>query len=206
MSAKNHRSETVEDGYDRIYKQYDSYRSISANRRELNDFLKLLPTGSKVLDIGCGSGKIAKYLTDHGHNLVGIDISRNMLKLAKHAVPAAEFHKQDVCDLDFPEGSFDGALALYSIIHVPRKYHFGIFKKINRILKPKGIALISVGGSNLENYIDENWMNWGSRMYWSHFELEKNLILLRKSGFKIISRRLSGMKGDKHPFGLASKV
>ena len=80
------------------------------------------------------------------------------------------------------------------IIHVPRKYHSGIFKKIYRVLKPKGIALISVGGSNLENYIDANWLNWGTRMYWSQFDLGKNLNLLRTSGFKILSWRLSGKK------------
>jgi SAM-dependent methyltransferase len=200
------RGKIVENGYDRIYKKYDSYYGISMNRRELADFLKLIPKRSTVLDIGCGSGRVTKFLTDHDLNVVGIDISRNMLKLAKQKAPGAEFYRQDMRKLDFPKESFDGALALYSIIHVPRKYHSGIFKKIYRALKPKGIALISVGGSNLENDIDENWMNWGSRMYWSHFDLEKNLRLIRKSGFKIISWRLSGMIGDRHPFVFVSKV
>src|SRR5579872_6566727 len=186
----------VENGYDRIYKQYDNYRKISVNRRELDRFLKLIPKGSTVLDIGCGSGRITKFLTDHDLNVVGIDISRNMLKLAEERTPEAEFLKQDMRKLDFPKQSFDGALALYSIIHVPRKYHSAIFKKIHRILRPKGIALLSVGGSNLENDIDENWMNWGARMHWSQFDLEKNLKLLR-SGFKVLSWRLSGEKGDK---------
>jgi len=200
------RRKIVENGYDSIYEKYDSYYGISMNRRELADFLKLVPKRSTVLDIGCGSGRVSKFLIDRGFGVVGIDISRNMLKLAKQKAPQAEFHRQDMRDLDFPKESFDAVLALYSIIHVPRKYHSGIFKKINRVLKPKGIALVSVGGSDLENYIDENWMNWGSRMYWSQFDLEKNLDLLRKSGFKIISWRLSGMKGDKHPFVFASKV
>lgn len=73
-------------------------------------------------------------------------------------------------------------------------------------MKPNGVALISVGGSNLENDIDENWMNWGTRMYWSQFDLDKNLELLRRSGFKVLSWRLSGEKGDRHPFVLVTKV
>jgi|SRR5579872_3507652 len=105
----------VENGYDRIYKQYDNYRKISVNRRELDRFLKLIPKGSTVLDIGCGSGRITKFLTDHDLNVVGIDISRNMLKLAEERTPEAEFLKQDMRKLDFPKKSFDGALALYSI-------------------------------------------------------------------------------------------
>ena len=67
---------------------------------------------------------------------------------AKQKSPEAEFTDKDVRNLDFPEESLEGVLALYSIIHVPRKYHSAIFKKINRVLKPKGIALISVGGSD----------------------------------------------------------
>jgi ubiquinone/menaquinone biosynthesis C-methylase UbiE len=196
----------VESGYNRIFRQYDSYYGISMNRRELGEFLKLLPKESKVLDIGCGSGRVTKFLVDHDLNVVGIDISRNMLKLAKQKVPKAKFRRLDMRNLDFLRESFDAALALYSIIHVPRKYHSGIFVKINQVLKPEGIALISVGGSNLENYVDENWMNWRSRMYWSQFDLEKNLDLLRNAGFKIISWRLSGMKGDKRPFVLVRKT
>jgi len=73
-------------------------------------------------------------------------------------------------------------------------------------LKPKGIALLSVGGSNLENDIDDNWMNWGTRMYWSQFDLDKNFELLRRSGFKVLSWSLSGEKGDKHPFVFVTKV
>lgn len=98
----------VKNGYDRIYKQYDNYRKISVNRRELDGFLKLIPKGSRVLDIGCGSGRITKFLTDHDLNVVGIDISRNMLKLAEEKTPDAEFLKQDMRKLDFPKESFDG--------------------------------------------------------------------------------------------------
>lgn len=188
-----------------MFKHYESYYGISMDRGTLADFVKLLPKDSRILDVGCGSGRVAKFLADHDLHVVGIDISRNMLKLARGKVPKAEFYQQDMRSLDFPKESFDGALALYSIIHVPRKYHSGIFKKISWVLKPKGIALISVGGSNLQNYVDQNWMNWGSRMYPSHFDLEKNLNLLRKAGFEIISWRLSGMEDDKHPFVLARK-
>jgi SAM-dependent methyltransferase len=135
--------------------------------------------------------------------VTGIDISKNMLKLASHCAPEAKFYKMDLTRMRFADNSFDGVLALYSIIHVPRTYRESIFKNINRITKPDGIVLLSVGGSDLEDFIDDNWMNWGPKLYWSHFDKDTNLRLVERAGFDIISCRLSGEKGDKHPFILA---
>ena len=196
----------VEVGYDRISHNYNEYRRISVNKRELDSFLDHLPKQSTILDIGCGSGLVAKFLTDKGLKVIGIDTSRNMLTLARKIAPSAKFYKIDMKQMRFPSNEFDGVMALYSIIHVPRKYHVRIFKKIYQILKPNGIALLSVGGSNLENSIEDNWMNWGTKMYWSHFDKDTNFKLVKRSGFKIISCRLSGEKGDKHPFILAQKA
>jgi ubiquinone/menaquinone biosynthesis C-methylase UbiE len=196
----------VENGYDRIASNYNGFRRISVNKHELDSFVNHLPRPSTVLDIGCGTGLIAKFLSDRGISVTGIDISKNMLSLARSISPNSKFYKMDMTRMRFAENNFDGVVALYSIIHVPRKYHERIFKKINRMIKPNGIALLSVGGSNLENFIDNNWMNWGGKLYWSHFDKETNLRLVEKAGFKVISCRLSGEKGDKHSFILARKV
>ena len=129
-----------------------------------------------------------------------------MLSLARQIAPAAKFYKRDMTRMRFAENMFDGVIALYSIIHVPRTYHERIFKEIGRITTPDGIVLLSVGGSDLKDYFDDNWMNWGSKLYWSQFDINTNLTLVERAGFKIISWRPSGEKGDKHPFILARRL
>jgi ubiquinone/menaquinone biosynthesis C-methylase UbiE len=176
------------------------------NKRELDEFVRRLPPHSTILDIGCGSGLVAKFLMDRGLRVTGIDISKNMLKLARQCAPEAKFYKMDMTRMRFVDNSFDGVVALYSIIHLPRIFHERIFKKISRITRTNGIVLLSVGGSNLENSIEDNWMNWGAKLYWSHFDKEVNLKLLERAGFEIISCRLSGEKGDKHPFIITRRL
>ena len=54
---------------------------------------KYFPTGGKVLDIGCGQGRLAKYLADMGFSVAGTDTSTAMLEQAKKNVPGCEFRE-----------------------------------------------------------------------------------------------------------------
>ncbi|NJQ00487.1 class I SAM-dependent DNA methyltransferase [Streptomyces zingiberis] len=59
-----------------------------------------LPPGSRVLDVGCGTGvPTAAQLAAAGHHVVGIDLSATMVELARENVPQGEFHRRDVADL-----------------------------------------------------------------------------------------------------------
>lgn len=75
-----------------------------------------LPAGSRVLDLGCGTGlPSARQLVDSGHRVVGIDLSPSMIRLARQNVPDADFHRLDIADLRGGRlggtGSFDGIAA-----------------------------------------------------------------------------------------------
>lgn len=60
-----------------------------------------LPSGSRVLDLGCGTGlPTARQLTDAGHKVVCVDLSSSMLKLCRDNVPESECRKLDVADLE----------------------------------------------------------------------------------------------------------
>ncbi len=97
--------------------------------------------------MGCGGGYISRLLVKKGFRVIGVDISGNVVKLARKNVPGAKFYKMDMRKLKFGAGSFDGITSFYAIIHVPRKYHLLVLKEFSTLLKPGGFLLLTMSGT-----------------------------------------------------------
>lgn len=64
--------------------------------------------GRRVLDAGCGTGRASLWLAERGAEVVGVDISPEMLRVARTDVPSASFVVADLAEpLPFPDGAFD---------------------------------------------------------------------------------------------------
>jgi ubiquinone/menaquinone biosynthesis C-methylase UbiE len=194
------KEETVRKGYDEIAGEYNASRSRFDHRKELREFASLLPMKARVLDVGCGAGvPVARFLVESGFDVVGIDFSENMLRLARENVAEAEFVKKDMTKLDFPADSFDGVIAFYSIIHVPKEKYSSLFDSFHRILKPEGIMLVCMGPDEWE--ATDEYL--GTTMFWSQYGPEKSLQLVKDAGFQIVSDQILVRGGEKHYWILA---
>ncbi len=179
----NEISKLVEQGYNKIAEDYYNHRNLNKFNNELEEFTSLLPGNAHILDVGCGAGiPTAKFLTNRGIKVTGIDLSDKMLSLARVNVRNAEFIKMDMNELKFKENSFDGIISVYTMFHVPKKNHLEIFKKFFEILKPGGILLINTGISESEG---QSYF-FGVPMFWSNFSPKMTLDLVKKAGFSII--------------------
>src|SRR4029079_4655343 len=83
----------------------------------LNRFAESMKGKGLVADMGCGPGHVAKYLHLHGVEMCGIDISPEMIRIAKGMSPEIDFKVGDMLSLDIADGSFAGIVAFYSIVH-----------------------------------------------------------------------------------------
>ena len=103
----------------------------------------------KVLDIGCGSGRLtllmAKKLTAGGE-VIGIDASEHMVKECQNIdtsrVHSLSFQVGKMEQLDFPDRSFDVVISSLAIHHVPKETKMEAFREIRRVLKPSGRLVI----------------------------------------------------------------
>jgi ubiquinone/menaquinone biosynthesis C-methylase UbiE len=185
----------VRKGYNEIAEEYHVNRYRFNHGKELKEFAALLPKNAKVLDVGCGAGvPVTGFLVKSGFEVTGIDFSENMLKLGRKNVPKAVFIKKDMNRLDFAEDSFDGLVAFYSIIHVPREKHSSLFESFHRMLKPEATMLVCMGPDEWE--ATDEYL--GTTMFWSQYSPEKSLQLVKNAGFQIIYDKILIRGGERH--------
>ena len=98
--------------------------------------------GKTLLDIGCGQGKLSRALTKRGATMTGVDPQEAMLSLARENAPEATFERAGGEALPFPDNTFDGAVMLNSLHHVPEHVIDAGLVEAMRVLKPGGIYLI----------------------------------------------------------------
>ncbi len=194
--------EIVRAGYNKIAELYLKEREKFENWRELQEFCSKLPSNAKILDVGCGTGiPIASYLIQNGFEVVGIDLSSEMVTVARKNVPEATILEMNMAEIEFPPESFDGLISCYAIFHVPRERHAAIFQSFHTILKAKGTMLVSAASCEWEEV--EDYL--GARMFWSHYDPVTTESLITDAGFEIEFGRTVESGGEKNHWVLARK-
>lgn len=108
------------------------------------EFAKLIVVGAKVLDIGCGPGNVAKQLfTVKPMQITGVDLSEEMVKLARSNVPAGEFYTQDIRSLDFPRDHFDAVMMSFCIVHLSDEEAYELLANAINSICPGGVLYLS---------------------------------------------------------------
>ena len=178
----------VKAGYNKSAKNYAAHRNQSENFTHLDKLNELLRPHSKILDIGCGAGKpVDSYFISKGHTVTGIDISEEMIALAKQNVSEGDFKVEDMSSLKDGEYRVDAVVSFYAIFHTPRETHLDILNKINSFLSENGYIFITMGVDDWEGKEDD--FN-GAEMYWSHYNSETNKKLVEDAGFKILEEQI----------------
>jgi len=144
------RKAAVEKQFDRDAGEYLSRHLTPEIMREKDRILDLVRAHTKyqrILDIGCGPGTISEDLLNIGENIWGIDISEDMIKIARERFSGnilssqIQFSVDDVENLHFPDGYFDAVFGL-GVLRFLDSWEKGL-KEIYRVLKPNGVVAVT---------------------------------------------------------------
>ena len=139
--------------YNNVVNEYISYfntKNMHGNvqfQKEIDILVSNLEESSRILDVGTATGDYPKYLTEKCNKqfeVIGIDSSENMIKIAKKRAPKAIFKVMDMRKLEFPINYFNGIICLATLIHVDDNTAIEIMQRFNSILKEDGILIINV--------------------------------------------------------------
>jgi uncharacterized protein len=155
------------------------------DRGLLDRFVTLAHEHLPVLDLGCGPGHVSKHLLARGLAMHGIDLSPEMIRLAKELVPGATFDVGDLLALDLPPSAFGGALLLYSLINLVPEDVPAVLRSVAGALAARAPVLLAVhAGEGFR--IAENVMGRDVRMVASLFTLEQMTSYVEGAGFDVV--------------------
>jgi 2-polyprenyl-3-methyl-5-hydroxy-6-metoxy-1,4-benzoquinol methylase len=140
--------EDIGKAYDQIthrweHKDFNRDNGIAAHKHALS----FLANKQRALDVGCGcTGRFIDLLENQGFTVEGVDISKEMLRLAKQKHPKVTFHHQDICSWDIND-KYDFITAWDSIWHIPLTEQKNVISKLVNSLTKNGVLIFSFGGT-----------------------------------------------------------
>ena len=131
--------------YDDIAVQFSKTRNGFWS--DLNFLIDYAKSGLKILDLGCGNGRLLNALKDKEVQYVGVDNSEKLLSEAQKNYPEYKdkFWKADALNLPFAENEFDMIYSIAVLQHIPSKeYRMKFLKECLRTLKKDGKLVLTV--------------------------------------------------------------
>lgn len=177
---------------------------------EFGIFADYVRNDDKVLDVGCGNGRLLELLKDKTIDYTGIDVSEKLIGLAKKKYPKNNFIVADNLNLPFSDESFDKVFSVAVLHTIPSKeLRRKALLELKRVLKPKGFLILTVwdvwrkdtlpllmkfsllkliGKSKLD--FGDAFVPWSDKTqrYYHFFRKNEIQSLVERNGFRIIKK------------------
>jgi SAM-dependent methyltransferase len=142
------RPEETGSHYDRIARQWQNRHVHSSyGIAALERAIQFTENRSTALDIGCGSsGRFIEIMIRNGFTPAGVDVSAEMIALARQRHPGVNFYAEDICTWPLPQ-KYDLISAWDSTFHLPLREQEPVLKKMCEGLNSRGVLIFTCGGT-----------------------------------------------------------
>jgi ubiquinone/menaquinone biosynthesis C-methylase UbiE len=150
--------------FDRAAGFYDQTRLLPepVAREGIQSILDIVGDGTRLLEAGAGTGRISIPLLERGVDLIGCDLSLNMLRRLQEKYASARILQADALSLPFPTAAFDFAMTVH-VLHLVSGWQEAL-REIRRVLKPAGaylnIKTWAPAGVSIRDEIRSHWRGW----------------------------------------------
>lgn len=197
------KTKLVKDVFDKHAAAYqDRFMDVSLYHDSLDVFCNAIQMqDAAVFELACGPGNITKYLLSKRPDLkiFGIDLSQNMIALARQNCPEAVFEVMDCRDISNLEKKYNGVVAGFYFPYLSREEVAKVIGDASALLTPSGVLYIS---TMEDDYATSGWRtsSTGDKVYMYNHEEGYLTAALEKNGFKIIDlqrKEYPGRDGEK---------
>lgn len=185
-------------GYDLVAERYatefgDELDHKPIDRALYGLFAELVGPGARVGDVGCGPGQISAHLATLGLRPVGVDPSHGMVEVARRRNPSLESRVGSFSELGVADGEWDGAVAAYSIIHVPEPDRPAAVANLARAVSSGGWLLLSFHVSMADHEPGsaltlEEWWDEPVQIEFHFIDPDQLIAELDSAGFTTVAR------------------
>lgn len=125
--------------------------------------------GQVVLDLGCGNGRVADLVEEIKAQYVGMDVSKELIAIARQLRPNHQFYVGDMRQTGFPDASFDHVLLIASFHHVPgMHYRLDVLNEVYRIVKMGGYVIMTNWNLHQWKFRPQRWKANGEKFLKRH--------------------------------------
>ncbi|HLZ57882.1 MAG TPA: class I SAM-dependent methyltransferase [Ktedonosporobacter sp.] len=174
--------------YNQIAREYMQNTIDRRPQVEFEDFCQRVVPGGFILDAGCAGGRDCRAFVERGFSVIGIDLSAEMIKLARDIAPRCRLIEADVRQIPLADQKVDGIWCCASLLHLQRDQTVRALREFRRVLKVGGICCVIVKEGSGEEVVE---YEQGKPRFFTYFRREEIQKRCYCAGFSLLDEHIS---------------